>query len=57
MNEGPAGTYGQQLLVALRRREVPSPRIAEALAEVDAPPGGDRGGPGVRLRPARRVRA
>ncbi len=28
--------YGQQLLLALRLREVPGPRIAEALAEVDS---------------------
>lgn len=36
MSEGPGGAYGQELLLALRRREVPSPRIAEALAEVDS---------------------
>ncbi len=34
--EGPGGTYGRELLLALRLREVPSPRIAEALAEVDS---------------------
>lgn len=30
------GDYAQELLLALRLREVPSPRIAEALAEVDS---------------------
>jgi hypothetical protein len=31
-----SGTYQQQLLLALRLRDIPGPRIAEALAEVDS---------------------